>query len=137
MRTHIFDRISFLPWDAKRPKNKPQGAPPESKFKVLSFENTPARFYMPFDRFSIAARLFHKTQKIKYILRALPNEISGGIATSLIFSAWNAAVYVNQISDEQIMRAERQKNYQKIVQQIVNKYQGIYFNNELFVIEKK
>ena len=80
---------------------------------------------------------FHKKQKIKYILRALPNEISGGIATSLIFSAWNAAVYVNQISDEQIMRAERQKNYQKIVQQIVNKYQGIYFNNELFVIEKK
>ena len=80
---------------------------------------------------------FHKKQKVKYILRALPNEISGGIATSLIFSAWNAAVYVNQISDEQIMRAERQKNYQKIVQQIVNKYQGIYFNNELFVIEKK
>jgi pyruvate,orthophosphate dikinase len=78
-----------------------------------------------------------KKQKVKYILRALPNEISGGIATSLIFSAWNAAVYVNQISDEQIMRAERQKNYQKIVQQIVNKYQGIYFNNELFVIEKK
>ena len=70
-------------------------------------------------------------------MRALPNEISGGIATSLISSAWNAAVYVNQISDEQIMRAERQKNYQKIVQQIVNKYQGIYFNNELFVIEKK
>ncbi len=35
------------------------------------------------------------------------------------------------------MRAERQKNYQKIVQRIVNKYQGIYFNNELFVIEKK
>ena len=28
---------------------------------------------------------FHKKQKIKYILRALPNEISGGIATSLIF----------------------------------------------------
>ena len=80
---------------------------------------------------------FNKKQTIKYVLRALPNEISGGIATSLIFSAWNAAVYVNQISDEQIMRAERQKNYQKVVQQIVNKYQGIYFNNELFVIEKK
>ena len=50
---------------------------------------------------------FKKKQKIKYVLRALPNEISGGIATSLIFSAWNAAVYVNQISDEQIMKAER------------------------------
>ena len=35
------------------------------------------------------------------------------------------------------MRAERQKNYQKIVQQVVNKHKGLYFNNELFVIEKK
>jgi hypothetical protein len=70
-------------------------------------------------------------------LRALPNEISGGIATSLIFSAWNAAVYVNQISDEQIMSAEKHKNYQKVVQNIVNKHKGLHFKNELFVIEKK
>ena len=70
-------------------------------------------------------------------MRALPNEISGGIGTSLIFSAWNAAVYVNQISDKQIMNAERKKNYQKIVKDIVNKNKGLYFNNELFVIERK
>ncbi len=80
---------------------------------------------------------FRKKQNVKYVLRALPNEISGGISTSLIFSAWNAAVYVNQISDEQIMNAERKKNYQNIVKQIVNKNKGLYFNNELFVIEKK
>ena len=80
---------------------------------------------------------FHKVKKINYVLRALPNEISGGIATSLIFSAWNAAVYVNQISDEQIMNAERKKYYQKVVKDIVNKNKGLYFNNELFVIEKK
>ena len=80
---------------------------------------------------------FHKAKKFKYMLRALPNEISGGIATSVIFSAWNAAVYVNQITDEQIFAAERSKNYQKVVQKIVNKYKGLYFNNELFVIERK
>ena len=80
---------------------------------------------------------FNKKQTIKYVLRALPNEISGGIATSLIFSAWNAAVYVNQISDEQIMNAERKKYYQKVVKDIVNKNKGLFFNNELFVIEKK
>ena len=74
---------------------------------------------------------------IKCNLRALPNEIQGGIATSIIFSAWNAAVYVNQISDEQIMKAEKHKNYQKVVQNIVNKYKGLHFKNELFVIEKK
>ena len=80
---------------------------------------------------------FHKVKKINYVLRALPNEISGGIATSLIFSAWNAAVYVNQISEEQIFKAEKSKNYQKIVQGVVNKYKGLYFYNELIVIEKK
>ena len=80
---------------------------------------------------------FHKSKKFKYMLRALPNEISGGIATSVIFSAWNAAVYVNQMTDEQIFKAEKSKNYQKIVQKIVNKHKGIYFNNELFVIQRK
>ena len=67
----------------------------------------------------------------------MPNEISGGIATSLIFSAWNAAIYVNQISDKQILNAEKKNNYQKIVKQIVNENKGLYFNNELFVIERK
>ena len=80
---------------------------------------------------------FSKRKIVRYILRALPNEISGGIATSLIFSAWNASIYVNQISDEEIMKVERTKNYQKIVNQIVRRYKGLYFNNELFVIEKR
>ena len=80
---------------------------------------------------------FSKKKKFKYVLRALPNEISGGIATSLIFSAWNASVYVNQISDEQIMKAERNNNYQKIVKKVVNQHKGLYFNNEIFIIEKK
>ena len=46
--------------------------------------------------------LFEKKTNIRYVLRALPNEISGGIATSLIFSAWNAAIYVNQMSDKHV-----------------------------------
>ena len=80
---------------------------------------------------------FNKKTNIRYVLRALPNEISGGIATSLIFSAWNAAIYVNQISDKQILNAEKKNNYQKIVKQIVNENKGLYLNNELFVIERK
>ena len=80
---------------------------------------------------------FNKSKKFKYILRALPNEISNGIATSVIFSAWNAAVYVNQMTDEQILKAEKSGKYQKIVQKIINKHRGIYFNNELFIIERK
>ena len=80
---------------------------------------------------------FSKKKKVKYILRALPNEISGGISTSLMFSAWNAAVYVNQMSDEQVIKAEKSKDYLKIVKDIVNKNKGLYFKDELFIVEKK
>ena len=54
-----------------------------------------------------------------------------------MFSAWNAAVYVNQMSDEQVIKAERSKNYLKIVKDIVNKNKGLYFKDELFIIERK
>ena len=80
---------------------------------------------------------FSKKKKVKYILRALPNEISGGISTSLMFSAWNAAVYVNQMSDEQVIKAEKSKDYLKIVKDIVNKNKGLYFKDELFIVERK
>ena len=87
----------------------------------------------------ILNNIYHlsKKKKVKYVLRALPNEISGGISTSLVFSAWNAAVYVNQMSDEQVINAERSKNYLKIVKNIVNKNKGLYFNDEMFIIERK
>ncbi|MDC0498127.1 hypothetical protein OAO21_03070 [Alphaproteobacteria bacterium] len=74
---------------------------------------------------------------IRCNLRALPNEIQGGIATSVIFSAWNVAIYVNQIDDFKVLDAEKSQKYQKVVANIVNKNNGLYFNNEIFVIQKK
>ena len=70
-------------------------------------------------------------------MRALPNEIQGGIATSVIFSAWNVAIYVNQIDELKVLNTEKSQNYQKIVSSIVNKNNGLYFNNEIFVIQRK
>ena len=80
---------------------------------------------------------FGEKRIIKCKLRALPTEISGGIATSLVFSAWNASIYVNQMDDDKVMKVEKTKNYEKVVQNIVAKNKGLYFNNEIFVIEKK
>ena len=77
------------------------------------------------------------TKKIKYSLRALPNEISNGISTSIIFSAWNAATYVNQINDIDILNAEKEKDYEKIVSKIIKKNKGLWFSNELLRIVKK
>ena len=73
---------------------------------------------------------------IRCNLRALPNEIQGGISTSVVFSAWNVAIYVNQIDDFKVLDAEKSQRYQKIVSSIVNKNNGLYFNNEMFVIKK-
>ena len=70
-------------------------------------------------------------------MRALPNEIQGGISTSVIFSAWNVAIYVNQIDDFKVFEAEKSQQYQKIVAKIINLNKGLYFNNEMFVITKK
>ena len=70
-------------------------------------------------------------------LRALPNEIQGGIATSIIFSGWNVAIYVNQIDESKVIEAEKSQQYQKIVSKIIDQNNGLYFNNEMFVISKK
>ena len=77
------------------------------------------------------------SKKIKYSLRALPNEISNGISTSIIFSAWNAATYVNQVNDIDILDAEKSKDYDKIVRKIVKQNKGLWFNNELLRIVRK
>ena len=44
---------------------------------------------------------------------------------------------MNQVSDEKILEAEKTKNYEQIVKKIVSKNKGLFFVNEMFVIEKK
>jgi len=86
----------------------------------------------------------NKLKKLKFIdkkiircsLRTLPNEIQGSIATSIIFSAWNVAIYVNQIDDYKVAEVEKTQRYQKIVSKIVSKNNGLFFNNEMFIITK-
>ena len=89
------------------------------------------------DKELLSSLSFGEKRIIKCKLRALPTEITGGIATSLVFSAWNASIYVNQMDDDKVMKVEKTKNYEKVVQKIVAKNKGLYFNNEIFVIEKK
>ena len=76
-------------------------------------------------------------KKIKYNLRALPNEISNGISTSVIFSGWNATTYVNQMSEAKILDAEKNNLYQTPTRKVITKHRGLWFNDELLVITKK
>ena len=62
---------------------------------------------------------FNKPEIFKYYLRTLPNEIQNGIATSIIFSSWNAATYVNQISDDKVLIIEQNSQHVKHIQEIV------------------
>ena len=110
--------------------------PEENPFASLS-EDIIKYIKSNLDEYFVKQFSFKKKQQIRCNLRALPNEIKGGISTSIIFSAWNAAVYVNQIDETKILRAQKSVHYENIVSEIIDKYKGLYFNNELFVIEKK
>ena len=110
--------------------------PKENPFPTLS-DSIIKNLKTNLDKSLLAKIVFKDKKNIKCELRALPNEISGSIATSLIFSAWNASIYVNQMDDDKVMLAEKSKNYKKIVEKIITKNKGLFFYNEIFVIEKK
>ena len=81
--------------------------------------------------------IFHEPQTFRYNLRSLPNEIENGISTSLIFSSWNAITYVAQINNEKILIAEENKDYIKYIRDVISKYGGLWFNDEILFIKKK
>jgi len=69
----------------------------------------------------------------KYSLHSLPEEISN-IGTSALLAAWNAAIYVAQMSDEQIDQAMIDNSYIEATRQVVNRHGGLWFLNESFVV---
>ena len=73
--------------------------------------------------------------EILYDLRALPNEIENGIVKSLIFSSWNAGTYVGRINNKNVMEVEQDGRYVQYIQETIKKYGGLWFNDELLVIE--
>ena len=79
---------------------------------------------------------FNEPTILKYHLRTLPNEIENGISTSAIFSAWNACTYVGQINDEKIVKAEDSGNHIQAIQSIIKENDGLWFNDEIILIEK-
>lgn len=74
---------------------------------------------------------------VRYNMHVMSNELEDSIGTSTLFAAWNAAVYVNQIGDEQISPVVESNEYLKKTAKILKKYGGLWFNDESFVISKK
>jgi hypothetical protein len=73
---------------------------------------------------------------ISYEMHTLPDEIQSNIGTSTLFAAWNAAVYVAQIEDERLEPAMATANYLNATERVLQKYGGLWFNDEVFVIAR-
>ncbi len=72
----------------------------------------------------------------KYSLHSLPDEISN-IGTSALLAAWNAAVYVAQMSDDEIDQAMLDNSYIEATREVVRRHGGLWFLNESFVITRE
>jgi hypothetical protein len=73
----------------------------------------------------------------RYEMHTLPSEIGDRIGTSTLFAAWNAAIYVNQIEDERLDTAVADSTYLDATQEVLQKYGGLWFNDETFVVTRR
>ncbi len=74
---------------------------------------------------------------IRYRMHTLPTEIGDAIGTSTLFAAWNAAIYVGQIEDERLEPVVSSGEYLDATADVLHQHNGIWFNDETFVISKK
>jgi SAM-dependent methyltransferase len=73
----------------------------------------------------------------QYKMHTLPDEIADSIGTSTLFAAWNAAVYVAQIEDQKLEHALHASDYLESTARVLQKHNGLWFNDESFVISRK
>jgi hypothetical protein len=73
----------------------------------------------------------------RYEMHTLPSEIGDRIGTSTLFAAWNAVIYVNQIEDERLEPVVRDGTYLSATQDVLHKYDGLWFNDEAFVVTRR
>ena len=73
---------------------------------------------------------------LSYQMHTLPDDIASNIGTSTLYAAWNAAVYVAQIEDERLEDALASGEYLQKTEQILKKYGGLWFNDEVFVVSR-
>ncbi len=73
----------------------------------------------------------------RYDMHTLPSEIGDRIGTSTLYAAWNAAIYVNQIEDERLDSVVQNGAYLDATQSVLQKYNGLWFNDETFVVTRR
>jgi len=77
-----------------------------------------------------------KRSIFRYDMHTLPTEINPSIGTSTLFAAWNAAIYVAQIEEQRLSDALGDPTYLKATQQVLERNNGLWFNDESYVISR-
>ena len=62
--------------------------------------------------------------------------MESSIGTSTTLAAWNAAIYVAQIEDERVEEEMRKGSYLDVTQEVLRKYEGLWFSDESFIVTK-
>jgi hypothetical protein len=73
----------------------------------------------------------------RYEMHTLPAEVGDRIGTSMLFAAWNAAIYVNQIEDERLGEVASSGRYLEATQAVLRRHGGLWFNDESFVVSRR
>ena len=74
--------------------------------------------------------------EFRYFMQLSDAGGAGAIGTSAILAAWNAAVYVAQIEDERLDEVMRDGRYLDVTAQVLQKYDGLWFTDESFIVTR-
>lgn len=75
--------------------------------------------------------------EFRYHLQIAPQEVASNIGTSALLAAWNAAIYVAQIEDDRLTEAMSHGTYLEATRDVLERQQGLWFNNECFVVSRR
>lgn len=67
-------------------------------------------------------------------MHTVPTEINPSIGTLTLFAAWNAAIHVAQVEERRLREALADPVYLRANQEVLEKNNGLWFNDESYVI---
>ena len=74
----------------------------------------------------------------RFRMHTMPSEVDENIGTSTLLAAWNAAAYVAQIEDSRLTDVMTGgADYIAATRKILERYGGLWFTNEAFVVQRK
>lgn len=74
--------------------------------------------------------------EFRYELQLQPEQTTNNIGTSTLLAAWNAATYVAQTDEQRLREVMGTSGYLDVTQNVLHKYNGLWFNDESFIVSR-